>query len=76
MGFNPKDAMESAKDITQNALENASEIVEHSIDAVKDGDLAGGAAGIARNVTDIAATSVEKAKEIITGRDDEADDSE
>lgn len=70
MGFNPKDAVESAKDIATNAIEKSGEIVESATEALK-GDVAGGVGGIVESAKDIATTSVDKAKEILGGKDDE-----
>jgi hypothetical protein len=72
MGFNPKDAIDSAKDIATNAIEKSGEIVESAADALK-GDVSGGVGGIIKSATDIATGSVDKAKEIITGKDDAAE---
>jgi hypothetical protein len=72
MGFNPKDAIESAKEIATNAIEKSGEIVESAAQAVK-GDLAGGVSGMIDGAKDIATTSVDKAKEILTGKDDAAE---
>ncbi|MGO9044956.1 MAG: hypothetical protein ACLQIK_26005, partial [Mycobacterium sp.] len=52
MGFNPKDAVDAARDIATNAVEKASDIVEHASDIVR-GDVAGGASGIVQNSIDI-----------------------
>jgi hypothetical protein len=70
MGFNPKDALDSAKDIATNAIEKSGEIVESATEALK-GDVAGGVGGIIKSATDIATGSVDKAKEMMTGRDDD-----
>ncbi|MFT4187389.1 MAG: hypothetical protein QM621_02265 [Aeromicrobium sp.] len=75
MAINPKDAVDSVKDIAQNAIGKSGEIVEGAADVLK-GDVSGGVGGIIKGATDIATGSVEKAKEILTGRDDSADDGE
>jgi len=72
MGFNPKDAIDSAKDLAANAIEKSGDIVESAAQAVK-GDLAGGVSGIIDSAKDIASTSVDKAKEMLTGKDDAAE---
>jgi hypothetical protein len=76
VGFNPKDAVDAARDIATNAVEKASDIVENAGDMIR-GDIAGGASGIVQNSIDIATHAVDRAKEVFTGRDeldDEVDD--
>ena len=70
MGFNPKDAIESVKDIANNAIERSADIVESAGHIVK-GDVSGGVEGIVASSIDIATVSAEKVKEIVTGRDDD-----
>jgi hypothetical protein len=70
MGFNPKDAVESARDIAANAVERSADIVESAGHIIK-GDVSGGVSGIVQSSIDIATHSVEKVKEIVTGRDDD-----
>lgn len=65
MALNPKDALEAAKDIKNNAVDNASEIAYRAGEALK-GDLAGGASGIVSAAADIATTAVQKGKEALT----------
>jgi hypothetical protein len=72
MAFSPKDAVDAARDIATNAVEKASDIVEHAGDILR-GDIAGGASGIVQNSIDIATHAVDRAKEVFTGRD-EVDD--
>jgi hypothetical protein len=72
MAFSPKDAVDAARDIATNAVEKASDIVEHAGD-IRRGDIAGGASGIVQNSIDIATHAVDRAKEVFTGRD-EVDD--
>ncbi len=69
MGMNPKDALESAKDIAKNAVDKSGDIVEGAGEALK-GDVSGGVNKIVKSATDIATDSVEKAKEMFTGKDD------
>jgi hypothetical protein len=69
MGFNPKDAVDAARDIATNAVEKASDIVEHAGDMIR-GDIAGGASGIVQNSIDIATHAVGRAKEVFTGKDE------
>ena len=77
MGFNPKDAVDAARDIATNAVERASDIVEHASDMIR-GDLAGGASGIVQNSIDIGTYAVDRTKEVFTGPGevevDQADD--
>ena len=69
MTFNPKHAVDAAKDIATNAVEKASDIVEHASDIIR-GDIAGGASGIVQNSIDIATHAVDRAKEVFTGKDE------
>ncbi|MCV7091546.1 Rv1893 family protein [Mycobacterium interjectum] len=75
MGFNPKDAVDAARDIATNAVEKASDIVEHAGDILR-GDIAGGASGIVQNSIDIGTYAVDRTKEVFTGGEDvdEVDD--
>jgi hypothetical protein len=70
MGFNPKDAVESVKDIATNAVERSADIVESAGHIIK-GDVKDGVSGIVESSIDIATHSVDKVKEIVTGRDDD-----
>lgn len=72
MAFNARDAVDAVRDIATNAVEKASDIVEHAGDIIR-GDLAGGASGIVANSIDIGTYAVDRTKEVFTGRDD-ADD--
>ena len=67
MAFNPKDAVDAVRDIATNAVEKASDIVEHASDIIR-GDIAGGASGIVQNSVDIATHAVDRAKEVFTGK--------
>jgi hypothetical protein len=67
MALNPKDAVDAARDIATNAVEKASDIVEHAGDIIR-GDIAGGASGIVQNSVDIATHAVDRAKEVFTGK--------
>jgi hypothetical protein len=69
MGVNPRDAVDAVKDIATNAVEKASDIVEHASDIIR-GDIAGGASGIVQNSIDIGTYAVDRAKEVLTGKDD------
>jgi hypothetical protein len=70
MAFNPKDAVDAARDIATNAVEKSSDIVEHVSDIIR-GDIAGGASGIIQNSIDIATHAVDRAKEVFTGESEE-----
>ena len=72
MGFNPKDAVDAARDIATNAVEKASDMVEHAGDIIR-GDVAGGASGIVQNSIDIGTHAVDRVTEVFTGKD-EVDD--
>ena len=69
MGFNPRDAIESVKDIATNAVERSADIVESAGHIIK-GDVSEGVQGIVASSMDIATHSVDKIKEIATGRAD------
>ena len=68
MGFNPRDAIESVRDIATNAVERSADIVDSAGHIIK-GDVSEGVQGIVASSMDIATHSVEKVKEIYTGRD-------
>ncbi|HEX5254667.1 MAG TPA: hypothetical protein VFW69_12450 [Mycobacterium sp.] len=72
MAFNPKDAVDAVRDIATNAVEKASDIVEHAGDIIR-GDVAGGASGIVRNSIDIGTYALDRTREVFTGSD-EVDD--
>jgi hypothetical protein len=67
MAFNPKDAVDAARDIATNAVEKSSDIVEHASDIIR-GDIAGGAGGIVQSSIDIGTYAVDRAKEVFTGK--------
>ncbi|MCB0928476.1 MAG: hypothetical protein U0R77_06235 [Mycolicibacterium insubricum] len=73
MGFNPKDAVQSAKDIATYAVEMSGDIVDNAVEVLK-GNVAEGATNIVQDSLDIAGHSVQKAGEIITGRKGDEDD--
>jgi hypothetical protein len=73
MGFNPRDAIESVKDIATNAVERSADIVDSAGHILK-GDVSAGVEGIVSSSMDIATHSVHKIKEIATGRGDDLDD--
>ena len=70
MGFNPRDAIESAKDIATHAVERSADIVESAGHILK-GDVSGGVEGIVASSMDIATHSVDKVREMVTGRNDD-----
>ena len=53
MGFDPKNAINAAKDIAAHAIEKSADIVEDAGHIVK-GDIAGGASAIVEDATSIA----------------------
>ena len=63
MGFNPKDAIDSARDIATYAVEMSADIVDNAVDILK-GNVAEGASNIVQDSMDIASHTVEKVKEI------------
>lgn len=71
MGFDPKNAVDAAKDIATHAVEKAADIVEDAGHILK-GDIAGGVGAIVEDATDIATHAVDKAKEVFS--DEEKDD--
>jgi hypothetical protein len=73
MGFNPRDAIESVKDIATNAVEKSADIVDSAGHILK-GDVSAGVEGIVASSMDIATHSADKVREIVTGRNDEAED--
>ncbi|MCW2519832.1 MAG: hypothetical protein JWR46_2451, partial [Mycobacterium sp.] len=56
MGFNPKDAIESVKDIATNAVERSADIVDSAGHIIK-GDVSEGVQGIVASSMDIATHS-------------------
>lgn len=71
MGFDPKNAVNAAKDIATHAVEKAADIVEDAGHILK-GDVAGGVGAIVEDATDIATHAVDKAKEAFTGKAEDA----
>ncbi|HEY6857973.1 MAG TPA: hypothetical protein VI194_17400 [Mycobacterium sp.] len=72
MAFEPKDAIDAARDIVTNAVERAADIVENAGHIIK-GDIAAGTGDIVHNSLDIATYAVDRAKEVFTGNDAEDD---
>ena len=71
MGFNPKDAIDSARDIATHAVEMSADIVDNAVEVLK-GNVAEGVGNIVEDSLDIASHAVEKTKEIFTGRGEDA----
>ena len=71
MAFDPKNALNAAKDIATHAVEKASDIVEDAGHVLR-GDVAEGVGAIVQDSMDIATHAVEKTKEVFTGKDDAA----
>jgi hypothetical protein len=70
VGIDPKDAIEAVKDIATNAVERSADIIESAGHILK-GDVSGGVEGIVASSIDIATHSVDKIKEVVTGKADE-----
>ncbi|CAJ1504781.1 hypothetical protein [[Mycobacterium] burgundiense] len=68
MAFNPKDAIDSARDIATYAVEMSGDIVDNAVEVLK-GNVTEGVSNIVEDSLDIAGHSFEKVKEIVTGRD-------
>jgi hypothetical protein len=73
MAFKPKDAIDAARDIVQNAVERSADIVENAGHIIK-GDVAGGVGDIVHNSIDIATYAAERTKEVFTDVKDEVED--
>ena len=69
MAFNPKDAIDAARDIAQHAVEKSADIVDNAAQILK-GNAAEGTSNIVQDSMDIASHSVEKVKEVVKGRTD------
>jgi hypothetical protein len=65
MGFDPKDALNAAKDIASHAVTKAADIVEDAGHILR-GDIAEGASAIVQDSVDIAAHAVDRTKELFT----------
>ncbi|HOB49536.1 MAG TPA: hypothetical protein PKK01_09515 [Mycobacterium sp.] len=70
MAFDPKNAVDAAKDIATHAVEKAADIVEDAGHILK-GDIAGGVGAIVEDATSIATHAVDKAKEVLSGDTEE-----
>lgn len=73
MGFDPKNALDAAKDIATHAVEKASDIVEDAGHVLR-GNVSEGVSAIVEDSMDIATHAVDKAKEVFTGKDDAVDE--
>ncbi|HEY5844098.1 MAG TPA: hypothetical protein VIU87_22010, partial [Mycobacterium sp.] len=58
MGFNPKDAIDSARDIATYAVEMSADIVDNAVEILK-GNVTEGASNIVQDSLDIAGHTVE-----------------
>jgi hypothetical protein len=67
MGFNPKDAIDSARDIATYTIEMSADIVDNAVEILK-GNIAEGVGNIVQDSLDIAGHAVKKTLEIFTGR--------
>lgn len=65
-----QDRLGSANDIARHAVDKSSDNVENATDIAR-GDVAGGTGRIVKNSIDIATNSVDKTKEMFTGKDDD-----
>ncbi len=65
-----KDRLDSVNDIATHAVDKSSDNVENATDIAR-GDVAGGTGRIVKNSIDIGTHSVDKAKEMLTGKDDD-----
>ena len=74
MGFNPKDAIDSARDIATYAVEMSADIADNAV-AILKGNVTEGASNIVQDSLDIAGHTVEKVveqvKAVASGRDDD-----
>lgn len=68
MAFDPRDALNAARDIATNAVEKASDMVENASDIIR-GDLAGGTGGIVQSATDIATYAIGRTKEVFSEKE-------
>ena len=73
MAFDPKNALNAAKDIATHAVEKASDIVEDAGHVLR-GDVSEGVGAIVQDSMDIATHAVDKAKEVFTGKGDAGDE--
>ncbi len=70
MGFNAKDAINSARDIATHAVERSADIVDSAAQILK-GNVAEGTSNIVHDSLDIAGHTVAKVKEMARGRGDD-----
>ncbi len=66
MSFDPKDAIDSARDIAKQSIEKAVEIVDNTAEILK-GNVAEGTSNIVQSSLAIATNALQKAKEALTG---------
>jgi hypothetical protein len=70
MAFEPKDAIDAARDIVANAVERSSDIVE-DVGHILKGDIAGGTGDIVHNSIDIATYAVERTRDVFREHGDD-----
>lgn len=70
MGFDPKNALDAARDIATHAVEKASDIVEDAAHVLR-GNVTEGVGAIVEDSVDIATHAVERTKEVFTSSDDD-----
>ncbi|CAJ1583416.1 hypothetical protein [[Mycobacterium] wendilense] len=68
MGVNPKNAIDTARDIATYAVEMSGDIVDNAIEVLK-GNVTEGVSNIVQDSLDIAGHSVERLKDLVTDRD-------
>jgi hypothetical protein len=73
MGFNPRDAIDAARDIVSNAVERSADIVENAGHIIK-GDIASGTGDIVHNSIEIATYAVERTREVFSDVKDEIEE--
>lgn len=73
MAFTPKDALDAVRDIATNSVEKASDIVEDVSHIIR-GDVAGGTSAIVKDSISIGAYAVDRAKEALSGSDEDVDE--
>lgn len=72
MAFTPQDALNVVRDIANNSVEKASDIVEDASHIIK-GDVAGGTSAIVQDSIAIGTYAVDRVKEALTGNDEYAE---
>lgn len=70
MGFDPKDAIDAARDIATHAVEMSADIVDNAVEVLK-GNIVEGTSNIVQDSLDIASHAVDRTREVFTGSADE-----